>query len=249
MQYETLVYCGRGQTITKEKIAKLEEYVKNGGNLIIAAGQFKDENSKLVVDKFAGISLTKQKIVDGLPYTYIEGTTSAKNVKIVERHKNGDPLALYAEYGKGNVTLFSGEYLTSYDADVTREVLTSYLKKNTAVTFSKNAKYLEYTPNIKGKSLVIPFINQGRGYYPSGNGKDNGVWNGNVAVDLAKFGMKTDNIAVYRVLQDIGGTKVIDLCEIDFKIEGSSVVFNINVPVLDEIVIGPKNQAEKDFFS
>lgn len=249
MQYDTLMYCGRGQTITKEKIARLEEYVEKGGNLIIAAGQLKDADSKLVTDKFAGISLTKQKIVDGLPYTYIEGNSSAKKVKIVDRHKNGDPLALYSEFGKGTVTLFSGEYLTSYDADVTREVLTSYLEQNTAVTFSKNAKYIEYTPNIKGKSLVIPFINQGRGFYPSGNGKDNGVYNGNVAVDLSKFGLKSDNIEVYRVLQNIDGTKAVELTKIDFKVEKNTVIFNINVPILDEIVIGPKGQAEKDFFS
>lgn len=61
--------------------------------------------------------------------------------------------------------------------------------------------------------------------------------------------MKADDIAVYRVLQNIDGTKAVELCEINFKVEGNTVIFNINVPVLDEIVIGPKAQAEKDFFS
>ena len=249
MQYKTLVYCGRGQTISKDTVKKLEEYVEKGGNLIIAAGQFKDSNSQLVVDEFAGIALKKQKIVDSLPYTYIEGTSAAKSVKVIERHKNGDPQALYAEFGKGSVALFTGEYLTAYDAEVTREVLAGYLEKNTAVKFSKKADYIEYTPNIKGKSVVIPFINQGRGLYPSGNGTDHGVWNGNVAVNLERFGLDADNIEVYRVLQSIDGTMPVELTKIDFEIDKNNVIFNINVALLDEVVIGPKGQAEKDFFS
>ena len=249
MQYKTLIYCGRGQTITEETVKKLEEYVSRGGNLVIAAGQLKDADSSLVVDEFAGIALKKQKIVDGLPYTYIEGTENAKSVEIIERHKNGDPQALYAEFGKGSVALFSGEYLTAYDAEVTREVIAGYLESNTAVKFSKNADYIEYTPSIKGESVVIPFINQGRGYYPSGNGTDHGVYNGNVAVKLDRFGLDADNIEVYRVLQSIDGTMPVELTEMDYTVEDNTVIFNINVAVLDEVVIGPKGQAESDFFS
>lgn len=249
MQYKTLVYCGRGQTISSQTVKKLEDYVKKGGNLVIAVGQLKDENSSLVVDSFAGIKLGKSKIVDSLPYTYIEGGSDAKTVKVIERHKNGDPQALYAEFGKGSVSLFSGEYLAAFDSDVTREVMASYFESNTAVSFSKKADYIEYTPNIKGKSVVIPFINQGRGLYPSGNGTDHGVYNGNVAVKLDRFGLDPENIEVFRVLQSIDGTMPVELTEVDFKVEDDTVIFNINVALLDEIVIGPKGQASKDFFS
>ncbi len=243
--YKTLIYCGRGKNITKETVEKLEDYVKKGGNLIIAAGQLKDSAGNLVVDEFAGISLVKSKIVDGLPYTYIEGRGS----KIVKKHKNGDPQALYKKTGKGSVALFSGEYLSSYDTEVARDTISVFLSQNTDIKFSKSAENIEYTPSIKGKSIIIPFINQGRGYYPSGNGKDEGAWTGNVSVNVENFGLDAEEVEVYRVLQRTDGTTPVSLSKIKFNVDDELVIFNINSAIIDEIVIGPKGQVEKDFFS
>ena len=244
-RYKTLIYCGRGLGITSETVQRLERYVENGGTLIIAAGQLKDGNSKLVTDSFAGIRLGKSKIVDGLPYTYIE----SDGARIIKRHKNGDPQALFVNYGKGCAALFSGEYLSAYDSDTVRETVTALLDKNSDVTFSKSAEHIEYTPNVKGNSVILPFINQGRGLYPSGNGKDYGVWRGNVAVDLRRFGIDAKNVAVYRAEQSIDGTRPITLSPVKFKIEGESVIFEVNVALIDEIIIGDKNTVKKDFFS
>ncbi len=244
-KYDTLIYCGRGQTITEEAIKNLEEYVKQGGNLIMAVGQLKDEECKLVTDSFMGVSLTKQKTVESVPYYYLE----SEDAEIIERHKNGDPQALMVTYGEGRCALFSGEYLSSYDTEVVRETIAGILDENKNVYFSKKADYIEYTPNIKGESLVLPFINQGRGLFPSGNGKDHGVWTGNVAVDLTDFGLKADEVEVYRVNQKADGSEALTMTEIDFEIEDNSVVFAIEVALIDEIVIGPKGQAESDFFS
>ncbi len=244
-KYDTLIYCGRGQTITEQTIKNLEEYVKQGGNLIMAVGQLKDEECNLVTNSFMGVELTKQKTVESVPYYYLE----SDNAEIIARHKNGDPQALMVSYGEGRCALFSGEYLSSYDTDVVRETLTGILEENKNVYFSKDASYIEYTPNIKGESLVLPFINQGRGLFPSGNGKDYGVWKGNVAVDLTDYGLKADEVEIYRVNQMADGTQTLTLSEIDFEIEDNTVVFAIEVALIDEIVIGPKGQAESDFFS
>lgn len=244
-KYDTLIYCGRGQTITAETVKNLETYVKNGGTLFIAAGQLKDQNGDLVVDSFAGVKLNKSKIVDGLPYYYLE----SDNAKLIKRHKNGDPQALMVGFGEGSVAFFSGEYLSAYDNDVVRETLVSVLGEKANVTFQKDAKYIEYTPSRKGQSVVFPFINQGRGLFPSGNGKDYGVWSGNVAVDLGAYGLKADNVEIYRVNQSIDGTKPITLSPVKFKTEDNTAVFAIDVSIIDEIVIGPKGQVEKDFFN
>ncbi len=244
-RYKTLIYCGRGLGITKQTAQNLEKYVEDGGTLIMAVGQLKDENSKLVTDTFASVELGKSKIVDGLPYTYIR----AEKAEIIKRHKNGDPQALFVNYGKGSLALFSGEYLSAYDADTARETIAALLDKNSDVTFSKSAEHIEYTPNLKGKSVILPFINQGRGFYPSGNGKDYGVWRGNVAVDLTSFGLNANEVAVYRAEQKVDGTKPITLSPVKFKTEGNSVIFEIDVALIDEIVIGNKDTVKKDFFS
>lgn len=244
-KYDTLIYMGRGQTISEDRVKNLEAYVKQGGTLMIAAGQLKDAEGKLVVDSFAGVKLTKSKIVDGLPYTYIESS----DAKMIKRHKNGDPQALMANYGEGRVAFFSGEYLSAYDNEVVRETMQAILDESKDVTFSKDATYIEYTPNRKGKSVVLPFINNGRGFFPSGNGKDYGVWTGNVAVNLDDYGLKADEVEIYRVDQSVDGTKAVSLKPVKFKTEDNTVVFALNIALIDEIVIGPKGQAEKDFFN
>lgn len=244
-KYKTVIYCGRGKDITKETVTKLEDYVKKGGNLVIAVGQLKDKDGNLVVDEFAGISLVKSKIVDGLPYTYIH----ARGAKVIKKHKNGDPQALYKKTGKGQVALFSGEYLSSYDTEVARDTITVFLSQNMDVKFAKAADNIEYIPSVKGKSIIIPFINQGRGYYPSGNSKDNGAWTGNVSVNVENFGLDAEEVEVYRVLQKMDGSTPVSLSKIKFEVDDETVVFNINSAIIDEIVIGPKGQVEKDYFS
>ena len=245
--YKTLIYCGRGQGISKETAQKLEEYVKNGGKLVIAAGQLKDDSGELVTDTFASVKLGKQKIIDMLPYTYLEADNTS-SVKLIKRHKNDDPQGIYAEYGEGAVALFSGEYLSSFDTEIVREVMKSFLSENAAVKLSKQSEYIEFTPNRKGNSIIIPFINQGRGQYPSGNGKDLGVFRGTASVDLSAFGIGSEDIQVYRVNQSVDGTKEITLSPIEFKQQGNKVTFGINVSIIDEIVIGPKESAKNDFF-
>lgn len=244
-KYKTVIYCGRGKDMTKETVTKLEDYVKKGGNLVIAAGQLKDKDGNLVVDEFAGISLVKSKIVDSLPYTYIH----ARGAKVIKKHKNGDPQALYKKTGKGQVALFSGEYLSAYDTEAARDTITVFLSQNMDVKFAKAADNIEYTPSIKGKSVIIPFINQGRGYYPSGNSKDSGAWTGNVSVNVENFGLVAEEVEVYRVLQKMDGSTPVSLSKIKFEVDDETVVFNINSAIIDEIVIGPKGQVEKDFFS
>ena len=243
--YKTAIYFGRGQGMTKDIAEKLEDYVKKGGNLIIAAGQLKDSEGNLVVDEFAGISLVKSKTVDSLPYTYIK----AKGAKVVKKHNNGDPQALYKKTGKGSVALFSGEYLSAYDNEVVRDTITVFVSQNAAVKFAKTIDFIEYTPSIKGDSIVIPFINQGRGYYPSGSSKDSGAWTGNVAVNVESFGLDPNEVEVYRVLQNVDGTRPVSLSKIKFSVDDEQVVFNINVAIIDEIVIGPKGKVQNDFFS
>ena len=53
----------------------------------------------------------------------------------------------------------------------------------------------------------------------------------------------------YRVNQKIDGTEALTLSPVKFKTEGNTVVFAIDVSIIDEIVIGPKGQVEKDFFN
>ena len=183
--YDVVLYFGRGDGTTPEEIAALESYVAQGGRLVIAAGQLRGLDDRIPVDRFCGVPLAGDaRLPDGTIYSKLGPAESAT---LLSQLESGHPAALSVPFGEGRGWLFSGEWVTYWNDAVAARTCGDALAGAEWLTFGPVCEWLEYHVRRKAGCWVLPIFNHGRGFYPSGNGPDHGVWTGRVVVDLAKL--------------------------------------------------------------
>lgn len=241
-EYKAIIYMGRGAGTDRSTLKTLLGYAEKGGKLVIAAGQLKGDDGKFYSDDFAGIDLGERKTDNELPYIKLSGGES------IAKLSGGDPAVVKIKYGKGEIYLFAGEYLTSMGQNVPVDVLKTVLPSASYISFSKQADYIEYMIQNKGESRAISLLNHGRGWFPSGISKDQGIWSGKISIDLNRLGL-TGELEVYNVIQKIDGTTSVSLEKLDFVRKVNVIEIEANIDELQEIIIGPVGKAKADFYS
>ncbi len=228
--FDFIAYLGRGVGTELSQIEALEEYVRDGGTLMIAAGQLRDDRDRFHRDNFCGVTLGATEKLDGNLFTRLSGG------KALHSLCNGSPYIVENRFGEGRVILLAGEFLTDIDEEIPASVLRGCLDEIKCVEFGENACRIEYCLTERENGWLLPFINQGRGYYPSGNGRDCGVFRSSVKVDLEKLGM-SGKIKVRELSMPHDGTALPVYRDYPFKQEGSVLSFDIELENTLELCI------------
>ncbi len=232
-EYDVIAYLGRGVGTQKCDIAEMEEYVRQGGTLIIAAGQLQNDNDRYDIESFCGIKLGANRKLDGNLFTELSGGETLYELC------NKQPYVMANNFGKGKVIMFAGEYLTDFSDETPREVLKKCLDEVKVVEFSTPADHIEYCLTEFGNGWLLPFVNHGRGAYPSGNGTDYGVYRSAVKVDLEKLGISTD-VTVTELSMPLDGTSLPTYTPYPFRQDGRFLYLDIEVDRLKELIIEAK---------
>ncbi len=244
-QYRVIIFLGNG-AIDGQTTGNLKQFVEAGGNLMIAAGQLRGADGELVTREFAGVQLGATRKSNGLPYTHLEPAGAAT---VSDRLANNDPMVVRTGRGKGKLFLFSGECLTYWDDSAPTRIAQGLLETVKWIAFAPASDWLEYSVSKKQKMWVFAIFNHGRGFSPSGNGRDYGPWKGEVALDLPALDLKPqDGIAVYRVAHAREAALPFSLVPIPSSLNGMRLSFSATIAEFEEIVIGPKDHAQQDFF-
>ena len=244
-EYQVVAFLGHG-IVTKQTVANLCRYVEGGGQLVIAAGQLRGERGELLTRQLMGVRLGQERQVGELPYTYLEPTSP--KTEVVYRLPNNDPMVVRARHGKGSVFVFSGEWLTYFNEWVPTKILLPLLERAKWLNFEPASDWLEYMVQRKGKTFIFPLFNHGRGFYPSGNGRDYGAWKGQVTVGLSDLGLSRERVAVYRAIFRPERWPPFSLQPLKFSVAGDRLTLEVAVEELDELIVGPAATAKQDYF-
>jgi hypothetical protein len=251
-RYRVIAYFGRGAATDRFTLGQLQLYVHNGGTLLIAAGQLRDANGRLPREGFLGVAWGEQRLWDSLPYTLLSAAMSSAGeggeIRTVVKLPNGDPSVVKARFGSGVVYLFCGEWLTYWGYEAPRDILKRVLEKQKLLEFDPPCDWLEYMIRRKGKSTIFPLFHHGRGYFPSNNGKDYGEWEGRISVSLEQLAISSEEAAVFRVTKNSQNPDLPVLVAVKQSIANDRLTFHLRVEEFEEIVIGPKDEAEVNFY-
>jgi len=228
--YKVIIYMGRGIHTSKENIQQMEEYVKNGGTLMLAVGQLRNEKDKIEVESFCGIDIGETAKLDNNLFTRLSGG------KVLDTLCNTSPYIIENNFGKGKVYMLAGEFLTDFSDDKPAELITKLLDDIKIVEFSENSEHIEYCFTEFGNGYLLPLINHGRGSYPSGNGTDYGVFKSKVRVDLKKLGI-TENVKLSTLTMPLDGTDLPTISDYPFELTNGILEFYTETEFLSEYII------------
>jgi hypothetical protein len=246
--YRAIAYSGRGLATDRYTLSQLQLYVRNGGTLLIAAGQLRDADGCLPQEGFLGVSLGEQRRWDALPYTLLSSDGKGGEIRIAGTLPNGDPSVVEARFGSGVAYLFCGEWLTYWGYEAPLEILRRVLERQKLLEFDPPCDWLEYMVRRKGESVILPLFHHGRGYFPSNNGKDHGAWEGRIFVDLQQLALSADKAAVFRVAKDPLNPEWPILVSVKHSMENGRLMFHLRVEEFEEIIIGPASAAAENFY-
>ena len=264
--YEVIIYLGKSNCMDKKQYENLKEYVKEGGTLIMAAGQLRKEDgsfykkdiSDLFGCKIKGkFTLKEDPIWDREKQTWIfpEGKKEyillevvGEKATVFYRFKNSDPYVIKNRIGKGKTYLFATEYLTEFGEETPTRIIMNELEKVKFISFSPESSWIEYMITKKGDIYIIPVFNHGNVGFPSGNGRKTGPWNGKVIINLDKFKLPKGRIMVYQVDYRPENKIPFKLKPIKSEVKRGNLIFKTTIDKFKEIVIGRKGKVKKQYF-
>jgi len=244
-EYDVVIFLGHG--IVDENTARnLERFVEQGGKLVLAAGQLRGDDGKFVVNEFLGVKFGETKRWEELPYTHLKPTSA--DAEVVSRLPNGEPMVVKVRHGEGTAYIFCGEWLTYFNDWVPTKFILPLLEEAKVLDFEPKSDWLEYMVQKKGRSYIFPIFNHGRGFFPSGNGRDYGPWEGRVKVYLDKLGLSARELEAWRVVYRPEEEVPFSLEPLEFSVKGGVLRLRLKVEEFEEVVVGPKGRAKGDFF-
>ena len=278
-KYKLIVIMGFN-TLEKEHIANLAQYVKQGGTLICAAGQVKSRTGDFYIkakmpsgsganDTLPGIeslfgitpgtikkvateqqslipdkkTLEYKTIKKDRPY-YPMGL-SGKNTEVLEKMPNQAPLLVKNQLGKGKAYIFAGEHLTEFGEDIPGKILKNELGEIQPVTFQPFSNRIEYMVRRKGASIILPLFNHGNAGFPSGKTRL-GKWSGKITLNKDAYNITSQHIKVYRVLYDEQNSRM-NLEKIQSENKDGKIIFNAEINMFTEYIIGPAQNVQQDY--
>ncbi len=221
--FEVVVMMGL-HGMDKAQWARLEEYVRGGGTLVAALGQFRapgDEPRPLVeadLAKFPGVEVETNQarpvekdagapLVMQFDGTRREGkvsryfaVTPEPGAQILARTPAGAPIVLRIAHGRGRVFLFCTPYLTSVSEDAGAWLLGRLAERTRLLELRPASDWLEYVVHRKGDTYAVALFNHGRLRFPAGNGPDHGAWEGELVLRLNRWpGLGGKRLAAFSV--------------------------------------------------
>jgi len=237
---------GRGVGPTDREISCLEQYVKEGGTLFVAGGQLRGEDDGFAVGRFCGVSIEGAAELDGLPYVRLRAGEG--RAEIVRSLPNGDPDVIRAQVGKGVAYVSSGEWLTYWGREAPETLLRAELENAGWLDLDPVSGWIEYAVGRKGRTWVFALFNHGRGFFPSGNGRDHGPWEGTIGIDLDDLGLLGENVTVLRAKYTPDVAKPFALVPVPHAVKDGRLEVQVRVEDTAELIVGPAAEAETDFF-
>lgn len=232
--YKIIIYMGRGIETTKEHIQQMEEYVKNGGTLVIAAGQLRNEKDKFETESFCGIGIGETAKLDNNLFTVLTGG------QVLDTLCNQIPYIVKNDFGQGKIYMLSGEFLTDFSTEKPSLLIRHLLDQVKIIEFSENPEHIEYCFTKFKNGYLLPFINHGRGSYPSGNGVDHGVFKSEITVDLEKLGI-SGKVTLSKLTMPLDGSALPKITDYPFICEDKFLKFNLENEFLSEFIIAVEN--------
>lgn len=221
--YDAIIYMGRGLGIgsTQKERENLEEYIQAGGRLVMARGQLRNDDDYFDTSSFCNIKISDVPI----------GFT-------------------HASFGKGEIWLAPGEWLTCDDYEDAKRSVIEAVKPAKWLTLENDNGHIEYNVLKKNEMYAIPVFNHGRGKYPANNGKDHGKWDGKLVLDKSKFYPNNNDIEVWKVKYNssVVQSDPFTLEKLDFETNAGCIEIRILLDEFEEIIVAPKSKGVQLFF-
>ena len=212
----------------------------------MAAGKLRDDDNHFLTNDFLSLKLGDTQPVDGISLTALTPPTNAKILARTVANKR--PSLIRFSVGRGQVLVGAGEWLNAVNQQPLRQALSEMCEPARLLTFAPASAWIEYMVQRKGNAYVFPIFNHGRGLYPSRNSLDHGVWQGALQFDLAKLGLTSAKLAVWQAVYQLDAARPLELQPLPFTVTGSRLLVQLKVADFAEVVVGPHDEAQLDFF-
>jgi len=248
---------------------RLETFVRTGGTLVAALGQFLaagPEPRAFVAAEFAtfpGIrprTENNRPVVtsDALPVMLQIGNEryrgNARDViavhppakaDVIAWPQAGDPVIVRVQHGRGRVFIFCTRYLTGVDEDLAARLLETLAEEVRDVVFDPPSDWMEYVVHLKGDTLDVALFNHGRMRFPTGNGPDHGAWDGELRLPFSAWPrlQRRAHLAAFAVDPESFHATPMPLQRTPRELR-----IRLRVDIFREVVIGPKENALDEFF-
>jgi hypothetical protein len=203
--------------------------VENGGVLILPLGQMRKADGAFLkkdMKDFLGLELDNNETIPKCESGIVEN-----------------------KLGKGRVYIVMDEYLAEQNKSKTASIIRNELNKVKWLEFAPGSDWLEYMVQKKGDIYILPVFNHGNVGFPSGNGKKSGPWLGKATLDLSRFEFSDGELAVYKSVYLPSEKLPYKLEKLDSIQVDGKLSFDLEVDKFSEIVLGPKDKVNADYFS
>lgn len=218
-----------------EQLHAFTKYVENGGKLVIALGQLREqgiEPRKVInsdLSRLAGVAIDRStesvEVVDAeVLHVFPEGS-----------------MLFHHKLGAGEVYFFTTGTLTALGDQEARRLLKKLGDESKSVYLSPSSDWVEIMLSRKGETVDLCLFNHCQIGFPSGNGPKGPVWRGEVRLDLQKLSLPSDIV----LKSVVDGHRLVD---VDSRLDGRYLVFYGEVDKFSEWVIGPAERIESDWY-
>ncbi len=263
--FDLIVMMGR-HGMDKGQWARLAAYVREGGTLVAALGQFRapGREPRRFVDadlaEFPGVEVEtrggRPVEIDAaarfvLRFAGAErpgearrriAAAPARGAQVLARAADRGPIVLRIPRGRGQVFLFCTPYLTSVDEETAAWLLRRLAERVRGAEFRPASDWLEYVPRRKGRTYAFALFNHGRLRFPGGVGSDHGAWEGEMVLRLDRWPGLAGRLAAYAV-----DSETFALSPLPTQQTRGELRVRLRVDRFAEVVIGPAGDAKREF--
>ena len=267
--FDLLMYFGVNG-MDRRQYENIRRYVEQGGVLVISLGQLRipdGEPRKLIdadLQSFLGVDVKEDR--KGLPisiegeksiYFEVEGNEKQGKAKSIYRvnpvgcevkaeTEDGEVVVTEKNYGGGKVYFYATEFISSVSEELNKHFVSSIAEKAKLFSLEPRSDWIEYTIQRKAGTFIFNFFNHGRMKFPCGNGKDHGIWEGKMVIDVKRLGYQKDQkLEAYVVEFE---NPEFTLMPVNIHKKGDTVMLNLKIDKRTELIIGPKEKTERQFF-
>ena len=261
--YDLVFYFGLNAMDDKQ-YHTLKKFVDQGGKLVMALGQLRVEDKDpreilpaAVNDDFFGVKLDKlPRIVEGQAEIIFHQDKGAvedyyelallKGNPVATTQKDAKSVIIHNRVKRGEVWLYATDFISKINDEANINFFTQLAEGVKPLTIEPYCDWLEYTIWEKGNLYILPLFNHGRIRFPSGNGPDNGPWEGTITLALDKFPkLRSQQLEAYRV--EFADPKF-EFTPLPITKGKQDVSLMLTVDKRAEIIIGPKGTTQREFF-
>ena len=261
--YDLVFYFGLNAMDDKQ-YHTLKKFVAQGGKLVMALGQLRMEGKDprrilpaAFNDDFFGVQIEElptmvedqAEIVFHQDIGTIQDYYELKILKgnpVAVTQKDTRPVVIHKKNGKGEVWLYATDYISKVNEEANINFFTRLAEGVKPLTIEPLSDWIEYTVWEKENLYILPLFNHGRIRFPSGNGPDNGPWEGTITLAFDKFPkLRGQQLEAYRVEF---ADPTFEFTPLPMTKGKQDVSIKLTVDKRAEIIIGSKGATQREFF-